>query len=218
MWEHVVWKQKRPQGPFPTLPRGVDEAQKTYCDQYRGSLPPALKAMAAQVPELLEYSLHKDLRWMNSLRDWKGGLSTTITFGNQKYRISGAVDDLLVRDSDGALAIIDGKSKAKRPEAGEGLKYYGTQMDTYDLLIRKSGFDSAGVAFLWYLMPVSMEDRDPTLPTANIVFDQLVQKIEVSGDRAMALVEEVHKMLVDHPDRTKPPVSGNGCDFCNWRG
>jgi hypothetical protein len=116
------------------------------------------------------------------------------------------------------LAILDGKSKAKRPEPGEGLKYYGTQMDTYDLLIKKSGLDSAGVAFLWYLMPVSMEDRDANLPTANIVFDQVVQKIDVSADRAMALVEDVHKMIVDHPDRTKPPASSPGCDYCNWAG
>lgn len=220
MWEHILWKQKRPQGPFPTLPRGVDEAQKIYCDGYRGVLPPSLKALAAQEPTLMEFSLHKDLRWMNSLRDWKGGLTTTITFGSQKYRISGAVDDLLVRDSDGALAILDGKSKAKKPEAGEGLKYYGTQMDTYDLLIRKSGFDSAGVAYLWYLVPVSMEDRDILLPnpTVNLVFDQFVQKLEVSGDRSMALIEEVHKMVVDHTDRTKPPASGSSCEYCAWAG
>lgn len=218
MWEHILWKQKRPQGPFPTLPRGVDDAQKTYCDQFRGALPPALKALAAQTPELLEFSLHQDLRWMNSLRDWKGGLSTVITFGSQKYRISGAVDDLLERDSDGALAILDGKSKAKRPEPGEGAKYYGTQMDTYDLLIRKNGRESAGVAFLWYLVPVSMEDRDTNLPTANIVFDQVVQKLEVSGDRAMALVEEVHKMVIDHTDRTKPPASSSSCEYCAWAG
>lgn len=218
MWEHVIWKQKRPSGPFPTLPRGVDEVQKTYCDQYRGTLPPSLKVLSAQVPELLGYSLHKDLRWMNSLREWKGGLSATFSFGSQKYRISGAVDDLLVRDSDGALAILDGKSKAKRPEPGEGLKYYGTQMDTYDLLLRKSGLDSAGEAFLWYLIPVSMEDRDTNIGTANIVFDQVAQRMDVSGDRAMVLVEEVHKMVIDHPDRTKPPMSGAACEFCQWAG
>lgn len=220
MWRHIIWKEKRPSGPFPTLPRGVDEVQKGYCDHYRGTTPPALKALAAQEPSLMEFSLHKDLRWMNNLREWKGGLSTTITFGNQRYRLSGAVDDLLERDSDGALAIMDGKSKAKKPEPGEGAKYYGKQMDTYDLLIRKSGLESAGVAYLWYLVPVSMEDRDVSLPTptVNIVFDQYVQKLEVSGDRSMALIEEVHKMVVDHPDRTRPPKSSPSCEYCNFGG
>ena len=217
MWDHVLWKQKRPQGPFPTLPRGVDDVQKGYCDQFRGSMPPALKTLAAQVPELAGYSLHKDQRWMNSLRDWKGGLSVTIKIDGQNYRVSGAVDDLLVRDADGALAILDGKSKAKKPEPGEGARYYGSQMDTYDLIFKKNGFETTGEAFLWYLVPVSMEDRDIALPTVNLVFDQFVQKVEASGDRAMAQIEEVHKMLVDHPDRTKPPQSGN-CDYCNWAG
>jgi len=217
MWEHVLWKQKRPMGPFPTLPRGVDEAQKNYCDQYRGVLPPALKTLAAQEPSIMEFSLHKDQRWLNSLRDWKGGLVANIKIDNQSYRISGAIDDLLVRDSDGALAILDGKSKAKRPEPGEGAKYYGAQMDTYDLIFQKNGIPTTGEAFLWYMVPVSMEDRDVAVGSVNLIFDQVLQKVEANADRAMAQIQEVHKMLVDHPDRTKPPQSGN-CDFCAWAG
>jgi len=217
MWDHVLWKQKRPQGPFPTLPRGVDEAMKVYCDQYRGTLPPALKTLSTQVPELAGYSLHPDQRWLNSLRNWKGGLIANVKIDGQSYRISGAIDDLLVRDSDGALGILDGKSKAKKPETGEGLKYYGSQMDTYDLIFSKNGFPTSGEAFLWYMIPVSMEDRDTGIPTANFVFDQCVQRIETSADRAMEQIIELHKMLVDHPDRTKPPASGN-CEYCNWAG
>lgn len=218
MWEHVIWKQKRPQGAFPTLPRGIDEVQKTYCDNYRGILPPSLKVLSKHVPELNEYSLHKDLRWMNSLREWKGGISATLKIDGQSYRVSGAVDDLLVRDSDGAVAILDGKSKAKRPEPGEGAKYYGSQMDTYDFMFRHNGYPTTGEAFLWYLVPVSMEDRDLETGTVNIVFDQVAQKLEANGDRALAQIHEVHKMVVDHPDRTKPPKSGSACEYCQWAG
>jgi PD-(D/E)XK nuclease superfamily len=219
MWEHVVWKQKRPQGAFPSLPRGVDDAMKGYCDQYRGSLPPALKRLAqTTTPELNEFVLHQDQRWMNILRDWKGGLVATIKLDSQQYRISGSVDDLLVRDSDGALATIDGKSKAKKPEPGEGAKYYLSQMDTYELLLKKCGHITTGQSFLWYVCPVSFEDRDTNLPSANLVFDQSIQVLEVSADRAMAQIEEVHKMIMDHPDRSKPPVSGQSCDYCNWAG
>lgn len=218
MWEHVLWKQKRPQGPFPSLPRGVDDVMKGYCDQHRGVLPPALKRLAQITPELGEFVLHHDQRWMNTLRDWKGGLVATIKLGTQSYRISGSVDDLLVRESDGALAVIDGKSKAKRPEPGEGEKYYGSQMDTYELLLTKAGFQTAGRAFLWYVTPVSFEDRDTSIPSANLVFDQTIQVIDASADRAMAQVESVHKMLMDHPDRLKPPASGASCEYCNWCG
>lgn len=220
MWEHVLWKQKRPQGAFPTLPRGIDDVMKNYCDAHRGTLPPALKALALQKPELElgDFVLHQDQRWMNTLRDWKGGLVATIKLGTQSYRISGSVDDLLVRESDGALAIIDGKSKAKRPEPGEGQKYYGSQMDTYELLLNKCGFLTANKAFLWYVIPVSFEDRDLSVPSANIAFDQSIQVMETSADRAMAQVQEVHDMLMAHPNRSEPPPSGAACEYCNWAG
>jgi len=218
MWDQILWKQKRPQGAFPTLPRGVDDAMKGYCDKYRGALPPALKRLAQANPLLGEYVLHHDQRWMNVLRDWKGGLVTKIKIDSQEYRLSGSVDDLLVRESDGALAVIDGKSKAKRPEPGEGEKYYGSQMDTYELLLKKCGFDTAGLAFLWYVIPVAFEDRDPEIPSANIVFDQSIQVMETNADRAMAQIEKVHRMVVDHTDRTKPPASGHSCEYCQWAG
>lgn len=216
MWDHVLWKQKRPQGPFPSLPRGVDEAMKGYCDRYRPSLPPALKALSEQNPELKDFNLHPDQRWMNSLRDWKGGLVANIKLDGQAYRISGSVDDLLI-NSDGAFAQLDGKSKAKKPEPGEGEKYYGRQMDTYDLIFKHNGFDVTGLSFLWYVCPVSFEDRDPAIPSANIVFDMSIQVVKSDHNRAMQQIQNVHEMLMKHPDRTKPPASGN-CEYCNFAG
>lgn len=223
MWDQVLWKHKRPQGPFPTLPRGVDEAMKGYCDQYRGTLPPSLKRLAQIVPELGDFVLHADQRWMNILRDWKGGITKDLQLdipggGKQSYRISGSLDDLLVRESDGALATIDGKSKAKKPEPGEGEKYYGSQMDTYEWLFHSAGFPTAGLAFLWYVIPVSWEDRDPNVPSSNIIFDQSMQVMKVDPKRCEVQIEEVHKMICEHTDRTKPPSSSPSCDYCNWAG
>jgi len=221
LWDHLLWKQKRPHGPFPTLPRGVDEAMKRYCDQHRGTLPPALKAASALCPTLLDYSLHNDQRWINTLREWRGGISTTIRLDGQIYKLVGSVDDLLIRDSDGAIAQIDGKSKGKAPEPGEGEKYYGAQMDAYDLIFRENGFIPAGEAFLWYVIPVSFEDRNVVNtpnPSANIIFDQTIQRMESNADRAMEQIIAIHKLLVDHPDRTKPPVSGGTCEYCSFAG
>jgi hypothetical protein len=91
-------------------------------------------------------------------------------------------------------------------------------MDTYELLLKKCGFDTAGLAFLWYVIPVSFEDRDPEIPSANVVFDQSIQLMETSADRAMAQVEAVHRMVMDHTDRSKPPTPGNSCEYCQWAG
>jgi hypothetical protein len=223
MWDHILWKQKRPQGPFPTLPRAVDDVMKSYCDRFRGGLNPSLKRLAQIHPELGEYVLHQDQRWMNILRDWKGGITKDITLdipggGKQQYRISGSLDDVLVRESDGALATIDGKSKAKKPEDGEGEKYYGSQMDTYEWLFKSAGFPTSERAFLWYVIPVSLEDRDPELPTFQIIFDQYIQIMKTDAKRCEVQIEEVHKMICEHPDRTKPPTSSPSCEYCNWAG
>jgi hypothetical protein len=211
-----MYKIKQPSGPFPSLPGGVDNAMKNYADRYRGALPPILKALIPQVPELAEYVLHQDQRWMNTLRDWKGGIVYTLKLDGQTYKISGAIDDLLVRIDDGAIAILDGKSKAKKPEPGEGAKYYGTQMDTYDLLFSSCGFPTAGKAFLWYVTPVSFDDGDLAVPSANMAFDNHVQMLEASGARALETIKKIHTILMEHPDRSKPPQSGGDCEFCNW--
>lgn len=218
LWDKLVWKVKRPSGPFPSLPGGVDTVMKNYCDRYRGALPPILKAAVQQVPSLGEFVLHQDQRWLNTLRDWKGGIVYSHKIGDQVYKISGAIDDVLVRVEDGALAILDGKSKAKKPEPGEGARYYSRQMDAYELIFSKSGFPTCGKAYLWYVTPVSFDNGDLAVPSATMTFDNTVQELEVSADRAVALIEEIHKVIVAHPDRTNPPLSAGNCEFCSWAG
>lgn len=218
LYDKLVYKTKQPSGPFPSLPNGVDNAMKNYCDRYRGSLPPILKALIPQCPELEEFVLHQDLRWINGLRQWNGGLIYSHKIGEQTYKIAGAIDDLLVRQSDGALGILDYKSKAKKPEAGEGSKYYQKQMECYDLVFDRSGFPTTKTSFLWYVTPVSFDTGDLAVPSAVMAFDNTVQKLDTDGDTTVALLTEIDTLIQAHPDRSKPPKSGAGCEFCNWAG
>lgn len=218
LYDKLIYKTKQPSGPFPSLPGGVDNAMKNYYDRYRGTLPPILKALIPQVPELADYVLHNDLRWINGLRQWNGGLIYTFKIEDQSYKIAGAIDDLLIRLEDGAIAIVDGKSKAKTPIPGEGAGYYGMQMDAYDLIFSKSGFPTAKTAFLHYVTPVSFDNGDLAVPSATMTFDNTVQKLEADGDRALALIHEIHKIVMAHPDRSNPPKSGPSCEFCTWAG
>jgi len=218
LYDKLVYKTKQPSGPFPSLPGGVDTAMKNYYDRYRGVLPPLLKALVPQVPELEEFVLHHDLRWINGLRQWNGGLIYNLKIDDQVYKVAGAIDDLLVRQSDGALGILDGKSKAKKPEPGEGARYYASQMDCYDLIFSRSGFPTSGLAFLHYVTPISFDNGDLSVPSATMSFDNTVQKLDASGDRALAAITEIHKIIMAHPDRSHPPKSGAGCEFCQWAG
>lgn len=218
LYDKLVYKVKQPSGPFPSLPGGVDTAMKNYYNRYRGALPPILKALIPQVPELEEFVLHADQRWITSMQQWNGGLVYNLKIDEQSYKISGAIDDLLVRQSDGALAILDGKSKAKKPEPGEGAKYYLRQMQCYDLIFSQSGFPTSKLAFLHYVTPISFDTGDLAVPSATMVFDNTVQKLDADGDGALALIHDIHKIIMAHPDRSNPPKSGPGCAFCSWAG
>jgi hypothetical protein len=218
LYDKLVYKTKQPSGPFPSLPNGVDAACKNYCDRYRGALPPILKALIPQVPELEDFVLHHDQRWINGLREWNGGLVYQYKIGDQVYKIAGAIDDLLVRQSDGALAILDYKSKAKKPERGEGAKYYEKQMQCYDFIFAGSGFPTTKTSFLWYVTPVSFDNGDLAVPSATMTFDNTVQRLDTDGDKVVELLTEINAIVQGHPDRSKPPKSAPGCAFCSWAG
>jgi len=218
LYDKLVYKTKQPSGPFPSLPNGVDSAMKDYCDRYRGALPPIMKALIPQVPELEDYVLHHDQRWVNGLRAWNGGLVYAHKIGDQQYKVSGAIDDLLVRVSDGALAILDYKSKAKKPEAGEGAKYYQKQMECYDLIFARSGFETTKTSFLWYVTPTSFDSGDLAVPSAVMTFDNTIQKLHTDGDAALAAITEINEIVQAHPDRANPPKSTSACEFCSWAG
>jgi hypothetical protein len=58
-------RTKRPRGPYPTLPNGMDEILKRYTDQFRGSLPIELAHLEGR-------RLVEDQSLINRYREWNG--------------------------------------------------------------------------------------------------------------------------------------------------
>src|SRR5438093_999884 len=105
-YDAVVLHVARPRGAFPSLPGGMDLIVKAYVDQFRGALPPQLQG---RVPGVL----YPDLAVLRRLRNWRSGLSVSLTFdvrGNSVgVKLIGALDDLLVVGSQ--YAPLDTKTK-----------------------------------------------------------------------------------------------------------
>ena len=86
-WLHIKKNHKRPQGPFPSLPSGMDTVIKNYFDKYRGALPPELEGKVDGV-------LFNDLKTLENWRNWKRGLVALDE--KSKIELVGALDDCLV--------------------------------------------------------------------------------------------------------------------------
>ncbi|MCG2694199.1 PD-(D/E)XK nuclease family protein [Candidatus Parcubacteria bacterium] len=198
-WLHHRQNLKRPSGPFPSLPGGMDNVIKKYFDKYRGKkdgLPPEIKGEVKGV-------LMPDLELMNKWRDWRTG---------PQYKdketgavLFGALDDCVI-DGD-EYVVLDYKTRGYPPGSLEdSQRYYGTQMDAYALMLWANGYKVARHAYLVYFFP-----RD--VKKGGVVnFNIEVKKIEVSPKRVQRLFVEAVRCL-EGPQ----PAHHTGCPFCNWQ-
>ena len=196
-WMHHNHKFPRPRGIFPSLPGGMDEVIKKYFDKFRGKgegLPPELsgKVKGKLVPELALIE-----KW----RNWRTGLEYDDKKRNAK--LIGALDDCLL---DGDTYIpLDYKTRGYPPKHEECQGYYGTQLDTYALLLWVNGYKVAPFAYLVYYYPKEVKKN------GIVVFNVEPVELEVSIKRAKKLFEEALDCL-EGPE----PKSHNSCIYCSW--
>jgi hypothetical protein len=175
--------KKRPMSGFPTLPNGMDFVLKKHFDKFmkRGELPPEIKdhhhtqgLKLFDDEELLKV-------WRNNLR----GISYQDKDGNI---LCGAVDNILARGK--KLIVLDYKTKGfpikNEKESGDG---YQDQLDVYNFLLGKNGFDTEDYAFLLFYIPKEV------LETGEVVFDTLLARRNVDAKNAEELWKRALKLL-----------------------
>src|SRR3989344_4003512 len=138
--KHGVWK--RPSGVFPSLPSGMDRILKTHFDKFRdkGKLP----------PELCDNHNCKDMKLFNDkelLRIWQSNLKGIRWKDEQGNIFYGAVDNVLVKEK--KLIVLDYKTRgyALKEDTAE---HYQNQLDIYNFLLRKEGYDTEDYALLLF--------------------------------------------------------------------
>jgi RecB family exonuclease len=196
---------KRPKSiPF-TLNNAVDSLLKKEFDIYRtrAEVPPIVAAAGL---DLVPFS-HPDLeKWRENF--------TGIRYETEdgRFLVTGAVDDLWV-DSNGVITVVDYKATG-RPEAvtslPEGGFYdsYRRQLEIYQWLLRKNGFEVSDTAYWLYTTATQNQEgfNDELKFESNLVSHQ--------GDTSWIkhTLESIYRNL------NEPEVAGPGddCDLCSY--
>jgi len=194
-WLHFNKGIRRPSGPFPSLPSGMDKILKVHFDAFRdkGELPPELEELKGKVKlfddkELLEV-------WRNNFK----GIQWTDSKGNL---FRGAVDNLLKKGK--KLIVLDYKTRGF-PLKEDTHKHYQDQLDIYNLLLRKNDYETEDYGYLLFYHP------DKVNSNGDVVFNKDLVKIKISVENAEKIFKKAIKVL-----EGPMPGSSEECGFCGW--
>lgn len=198
-WLDKVQGVKRPRGIFPSLPSGMDRVIKTHFDRFRakGTLPSELSGS-----DFKGIRLFDDQALLEKWRNWRTGLGYQEKDGSV---LSGALDDLLVRD--GRYLPFDYKTKGSVTTEEDAVKYYQNQLDCYALLLEENKMPTAGFGFLLYYSPKSVGEN------GAVQFELQPIKIQTDPERARMVFRKAVTLL----NGALPAVNGK-CEYCAWLG
>lgn len=144
---------------------------------------------------------------------WRDSLGGGITYLDPETNliITGGIDDLWVSPK-GELIIVDYKATAKDTEVTLDADWqigYKRQMEMYQWLFRKNGFQVSKTGYFVYVN--GKMDRDAF--DARLEFD--VKLIPYVGDDAWVegAIRDIHRCL----QGPEIPASGADCDYCAYR-
>lgn len=190
--QHKVWK--RPTGIFPSLPSGMDKILKEHFNNFRdkGKLP----------PELCNDNRCEDMKLFPDkelLKVWQNNLKG-IQFEDEKGNIlKGAVDNILMKGK--KLIVLDYKTRgyALKEDTAD---HYQDQLDIYNFLLRKEGYDTEDYAFLLFYIPKEVTE------TGEVIFDTSLVKMKINPKNAERIFNDAINLL--NSDCPK--------DSCEWCG
>lgn len=195
-WLQVVKGIKRPETPFPSLPSGMDKVLKEHFDRFmeKGELPPELREQ-----ECVDgCSLFKDKEKLKVWRNNRQGLE--FYDKNSDVLLHGAVDNILVKGK--RLIVLDYKTRGY-PLKDDTHEHYQAQMDLYNFLLRKNGYDTEDYTLLLFYYP------NKVLETGEVVFDTELRKIKTSVKDGEELFRKAIT-IISNPI----PEPSEGCGFC----
>ena len=191
--KHKVWK--RPDSPFPQLPNGMDKIIKAHFDKFmkRNELPPEIK----------DHHHTNRLKLFNDeelLKVWRSNFKGIRYEDKEGNIFFGAVDNILVNGK--KLIVLDYKTKGypikDEKESGNS---YQNQLDIYNFLLRKNGYETENYGFLLFYIPKEV------LETGEVVFDTLLARRDIDVKNAEKLWNNALELLNSNcPER--------GCEWC----
>ncbi|MFA6136071.1 MAG: PD-(D/E)XK nuclease family protein [Candidatus Paceibacterota bacterium] len=197
-------KIPQPSGPAFTLNSAVDALLKKEFDIHR--------AKGSTHPLMKEYGIKAIPFSHENINIWRENFKG-VTFYHEptKLTISGAIDDIWQDDS-GKLFIVDYKATSTTAELSLDTEYrqaYKRQMEIYQWLFRRNGFDISDIGYFVY----ANGRKDKEAFDGKLEFD--VQIITYHGNDSW-----VEKTIIDARkclDSDDLPQSSPTCQFCEYR-
>lgn len=185
---------KQPAGIFPSLPSGMDRILKAHFDAFRdkGLLPPELR-------QLKGIKLFDDRKLLEEWRNNFKGLRWADSEGNV---IHGAVDNILTKGK--KLIVLDYKTRGY-PLKEDTAAHYQDQMDIYNFLLRKNGYETEDYAYLLFYYPNKVNED------GTVIFNTDLVKMKTDPKNAESILRNALKVL-----KGKMPEPGKECDYCKW--
>ena len=193
--QHKVWK--RPAAIFPSLPSGMDAILKKYFDKFaaKGELPPVLK----EDEECRKYRLFDNFEL---LKTWRNNLKGIVWHDEKGNILHGAVDNILVNGK--KLVVLDYKTRGF-PLKEDTHEHYQNQMNIYNFLLRKNGYETEDHSYLLFYYPKEI------MESGEVVFDTKLIKMKTDIESAEALWKKALRLL-----ESKCPK--DTCEWCVGKG
>ena len=153
-------------------------------------------------PELSELKGYKLFDNEELLKIWRSnfkGIQWTDEDGNF-YR--GAVDNILVKGK--KLVVLDYKTRGY-PLKEDTHKHYQDQMDIYNLLLRKNGYETEEYTYLIFYHPHKVEEN------GHVCFNTDIVKIKVDIENAENIFKKALNVL-----KKGMQEASEECGYCKW--
>lgn len=126
--------------------------------------------------------------------------------------ITGAVDDLWLNPATKEIHVVDYKATSKDGDVGidaEWQQGYRNQMEMYQWLLRRNGFDVSNTGYFVY----ANGRRDPAAFDGKLEFDVKVFPYEGSDIWIDAVLQKIKECL----SKEELPNAAETCDHCAYR-
>lgn len=195
----------RPSMPGFTLNNAVDELMKKEFDAHRAKKIPH--------PFMKAYGLDAVPFDHPDMDIWRDALRHGISYHDKEHNLilRGGIDDVWVTPK-GQLHIVDYKATSKKSEISltDG---YKRQVEIYQWLFRKNGFDVSNIAYFVYAN--GQTDREAF--DGKLEFDVEIMPYEGSDTWIPEVIDRMHQTLMQDVVPAKGTSSGNVCEHCDYR-
>ncbi len=194
----------KPSWPPFTLNNAVDNLLKKEFDTHR--------AKGTSHPLMKYYGLKAIPFAHEKMNDWQNYRKGIRYYDEEtNLELYGAIDDLWIGE-DGKLIVVDYKATSINGEVsleGEYREAYKRQVEFYQWLFRKNGYDVSNTAYFVYVNAL----KDKEAFDGQLEFKVKLLPYEGSDSWVEPTIKEIKRVL----DSDKIPEPNPNCEYCNYR-